>query len=165
MFSFDTYNYTSNRFTKSPEHLPRHGARRQRQPDLPNRPGKAPRTSLTASAPKGNRTIYLEAALNYKQHLRADTTVSGMLLFNQSDEINTKATNVEEAAALPLPRSGRTLHLRDSTTATSPSSTSDTTARRTSPQEPLRFLPLGGSGLGDLQRVILRATHRTSSNT
>ena len=73
MFSFDTYNYTSNRFTKSPNTY-----------------------HATGRDAKGDRTIYLEAALNYKNTFgRHD--VSGMLLFNQSDEINTKATNVEEA--------------------------------------------------------------------
>ena len=43
-----------------------------------------------------DRAIYLEAAVNYRNTFGRHT-VSGMMLFNQSDEINTKATNVEEA--------------------------------------------------------------------
>ncbi|MFR7603742.1 MAG: hypothetical protein ACLUYV_08735 [Alistipes shahii] len=82
-------------FHQIAQHLPRHGARRQRQPDLRTDPARHREPAYSLSA-KGDRTIYLEAALNYRNTFgRHD--VSGMLLFNQSDEINTKATNVEEA--------------------------------------------------------------------
>ena len=95
MFSFDTYNYTSNRFTKSPNTY--HATGRDANGNLIYEQTRQGTENLAYSlSAKGDRTIYLEAALNYKNTFgRHD--VSGMLLFNQSDEINTKATNVEEA--------------------------------------------------------------------
>lgn len=95
MFSFDTYNYTSNRFTKSPNTY--HATGRDANGNLLFEQTRQGTENLAYSlSAKGDRTIYLEAALNYKNTFgRHD--VSGMLLFNQSDEINTKATNVEEA--------------------------------------------------------------------
>ena len=95
MFSFDTYNYTSNRFTKSPNTC--HATGRDANGNLIYEQTRQGTENLAYSlSAKGDRTIYLEAALNYKNTFgRHD--VSGMLLFNQSDEINTKATNVEEA--------------------------------------------------------------------
>ena len=95
MFSFDTYNYTSNRFTKSPNTY--HATGRDANGNLIYEQTRQGTENLAYSlSAKGDRTIYLEAALNYKNTCgRHD--VSGMLLFNQSDEINTKATNVEEA--------------------------------------------------------------------
>ena len=95
MFSFDTYNYTSNRFTKSPNTY--HATGRDANGNLLYEQTRQGTENLAYGlSAKGDRTIYLEAALNYKNTFgRHD--VSGMLLFNQSDEINTKATNVEEA--------------------------------------------------------------------
>jgi len=95
MFSFDTYNYTSNCFTKSPNTY--HATGRDANGNLIYEQTRQGTENLAYSlSAKGDRTIYLEAALNYKNTFgRHD--VSGMLLFNQSDEINTKATNVEEA--------------------------------------------------------------------
>lgn len=95
MFSFDTYNYTSNRFTKSPNTY--HATGRDANGNLLFEQTRQGTENLAYGlSAKGDRTIYLEAALNYKNTFgRHD--VSGMLLFNQSDEINTKATNVEEA--------------------------------------------------------------------
>ena len=95
MFSFDTYNYTSNRFTKSPNTY--HATGRDANGNLIYEQTRQGTENLAYSlSAKGDRTIYLEAALNYRNSFgRHD--VSGMLLFNQSDEINTKATNVEEA--------------------------------------------------------------------
>lgn len=95
MFSFDTYNYTSNRFTKSPNTY--HATGRDANGNLIYEQTRQGTENLAYSlSAKGDRTIYLEAALNYKNTFgRHD--VSGMLLFNQNDEINTKATNVEEA--------------------------------------------------------------------
>ena len=97
MFSFDTYNYTSNRFTKSPNTY--HATGRDANGNLLFEQTRQGTENLAYGlSAKGDRTIYLEAALNYKNTFgRHD--VSGMLLFNQSDEINPKATNVEE----PLP--------------------------------------------------------------
>lgn len=95
MFSFDTYNYTSNRFTKTPNTY--HATGRDANGNLLYEQTRQGTENLVYNlSAKGNRAIYLEAALNYRNTFGRHS-VSGMLLFNQSDEINTKATNVEEA--------------------------------------------------------------------
>lgn len=95
MFSFDTYNYTSNRFTKTPNTY--HATGRDANGNLLYEQTRQGSENLAYSlSAKGNRAIYLEAAVNYRNTFGRHT-VSGMMLFNQSDEINTKATNVEEA--------------------------------------------------------------------
>ena len=130
MFSFDTYNYTSNRFTKSPNTY--HATGRDANGNLLFEQTRQGTENLAYGlSAKGDRTIYLEAALNYKNTFgRHD--VSGMLLFNQSDEINTKATNVEEALPYRSRSDSRDVSHTRSTTATSANSTSDITVRRTS---------------------------------
>jgi len=95
MFSFDTYNYTSNRFTKTPNTY--HATGRDANGNLLYEQTRQGTENLAYSlSAKGNRAIYLEAAVNYRNTFGRHT-VSGMMLFNQSDEINTKASNVEEA--------------------------------------------------------------------
>ena len=95
MFSFDTYNYTSNRFTKTPNTY--HATGRDANGNLLYEQTRQGTENLAYSlSAAGNRAIYLEAAVNYRNTFGRHT-VSGMMLFNQSDEINTKATNVEEA--------------------------------------------------------------------
>lgn len=95
MFSFDTYNYTSNRFTKTPNTY--HATGRDANGNLLYEQTRQGTENLAYSlSAKGNRAIYLEAAVNYRNTFGRHT-VSGMMLFNQSDEINTKATNIEEA--------------------------------------------------------------------
>lgn len=95
MFSFDTYNYTSNRFTKTPNTY--HATGRDANGNLLYEQTRQGTENLAYSlSAKGNRAIYLEAAINYRNTFGRHT-VSGMMLFNQSDEINTKASNVEEA--------------------------------------------------------------------
>lgn len=95
MFSFDTYTYTSNRFTKSPNLFSAYG--RDADGNLLLEQTKIGTETLSyANSSKGNRSLYAEAALNY-QNKFGEHAVSGMLLFNQSDEIDTKATNVENA--------------------------------------------------------------------
>lgn len=95
MFSFDTYNYTSNRFTKTPNTY--HATGRDANGNLLYEQTRQGTENLAYSlSAKGNRAIYLEAAINYRNTF-GKHTVSGMMLFNQSDEINTKASNVEEA--------------------------------------------------------------------
>ena len=95
MFSFDTYNYTSNRFTKTPNTY--HATGRDANGNLLYEQTRQGTENLAYSlSATGNRAIYLEAAVNYRNTFGRHT-VSGMMLFNQSDEINTKATNVEEA--------------------------------------------------------------------
>ena len=95
MFSFDTYNYTSNRFTKTPNTF--HATGRDANGNLLYEQTRQGTENLAYNlSAKGNRAIYLEAAINYRNTFGRHT-VSGMMLFNQSDEINTKASNVEEA--------------------------------------------------------------------
>lgn len=95
MFSFDTYNYTSNRFTKTPNTY--HATGRDANGNLLYEQTRQGTENLAYGlSAKGNRAIYLEAAVNYRNTFGRHT-VSGMMLFNQSDEINTKASNVEEA--------------------------------------------------------------------
>lgn len=132
MFSFDTYNYTSNRFTKTPNTY--HATGRDANGNLLYEQTRQGTENLAYSlSAKGNRAIYLEAAVNYRNTFGRHT-VSGMMLFNQSDEINTKATNVEEA----LPYRFRGLAGRFTYSFDDRyfgSSTSDTTVRRTSPRK------------------------------
>lgn len=132
MFSFDTYNYTSNRFTKTPNTY--HATGRDANGNLLYEQTRQGTENLAYSlSAKGNRAIYLEAAVNYRNTFGRHT-VSGMMLFNQSDEINTKATNVEEA--LPtVSAAWQDVSPTRSTTVISGSSTSDTTVRRTSPRK------------------------------
>ena len=95
MFSFDTYNYTSNRFTKTPNTY--HATGRDANGNLLYEQTRQGTENLAYDlSADGNRAIYLEAAVNYRNTFGRHT-VSGMMLFNQSDEINTKASNVEEA--------------------------------------------------------------------
>ena len=132
MFSFDTYNYTSNRFTKTPNTY--HATGRDANGNLLYEQTRQGTENLAYSlSAKGNRAIYLEAAVNYRNTFGRHT-VSGMMLFNQSDEINTKATNVEEA----LPYRFRGLAGRFTYSFDDRyfgGSTSDTTVRRTSPRK------------------------------
>lgn len=95
MFSFDAYNYTSNRFTKTPNAYMATG--RDEEGRLVYTQTYVGTEALTYSNnSQGTRTVYLEAALNYQRKF-GKHDVSGMLLFNQSDELNTKASSVEEA--------------------------------------------------------------------
>lgn len=133
MFSFDTYNYTSNRFTKTPNTY--HATGRDANGNLLYEQTRQGTENLAYSlSAKGNRAIYLEAAVNYRNTFGRHT-VSGMMLFNQSDEINTKATNVEEALPYRFRGlAGRFTYSFDDRVI-SGSSTSDTTVRRTSPRK------------------------------
>lgn len=95
MFSFDAYNYTSNRFTKKPDTWQAIG--RNADGELMLTQTKIGTETLSyGNNSKGNRNVYLEAGLNYNNTFGLHD-VSGMLLFNQSDEIDTKAEIVEEA--------------------------------------------------------------------
>ena len=95
MFSFDVYNYTSNRFTKTPSTYAANG--RDADGNLLLRQTAIGTDNLAFNlSSQGNRIIYLEAALNYKNSFGLND-VTGMLLFNQSDEMNTRASSVETA--------------------------------------------------------------------
>lgn len=95
MFSFDTYNNTSNRFTKKPDTWQAKG-----RDDLGylmyEQTSVGDEGLKYANSSQGNRNIYMEAALNYDRSF-GEHDVTGMLLFNQSDEIDTKADVVEKA--------------------------------------------------------------------
>ena len=93
--SFDAYNYTSNRFTRSPNcYMP---IGRDEEGKIIWQQTFTGSESLSyANSASGNMSIYIEAGINYKRTF-GKHDVSAMLLYNQSDEKNTKATSVETA--------------------------------------------------------------------
>lgn len=91
MFSFDVYNYTSMRRTKRPDSFlatgrDANGEMQYEQTFVGERFLNFNRNS------EGERTIYLEAALNYDRTFGKHAT-TGMLLFNKSDRLNSQASN------------------------------------------------------------------------
>ncbi|HBG40984.1 MAG TPA: SusC/RagA family TonB-linked outer membrane protein [Porphyromonadaceae bacterium] len=89
MFSFDVYNYTSMRRTKVPDTYlatgrDENGEMQYEQTRVGERFLKFARSS------QGERTIYLEGALNYNRSFDKHTTTA-MLLFNKSDLLNSQA--------------------------------------------------------------------------
>ena len=96
MFSFDAYSYSSNRFTRTPNTWMALGRDDEGKLILQQTRSSTTTTLSYANSHQGNRNIYLEAAANYKQTF-GKHDVTGMLLFNQSDEMNTLATSLETA--------------------------------------------------------------------
>ncbi|ATL49760.1 SusC/RagA family TonB-linked outer membrane protein [Chitinophaga caeni] len=95
MFSFDAYNYTSNRYTKSPDTYLATG--RDDEGNLVYEQTAIGTEYLEyTKSNQGERTFYTEAALNYAREFGAHN-VTGMLLYNQSDLINTYASNLESS--------------------------------------------------------------------
>jgi len=93
MFSFDNYSHTSNRYTRKPNTWMTLG--RDEDGYLIYQQTATGTEALSYSrSSSGSREIYLEASLNYKQSF-GEHDVSGMLLYNQSDELNTVASSVE----------------------------------------------------------------------
>lgn len=93
--SFDTYNNTSNRFTRTPNSFMTIG--RDSEGHLLYQQTFTGSESLTYSnSSSGNMSIYIEAGVNYKRTF-GKHDVSAMLLYNQSDEKDTKASSVETA--------------------------------------------------------------------
>ncbi|WP_341837820.1 TonB-dependent receptor [Chitinophaga pollutisoli] len=95
MFSFDAYNYTSNRYTKSPDTYLATG----RDGDgklLYDQTAIGTEFLSYDKSNIGERTLYTELALNYNQSY-GKHDVSGMLLFNKNDKINTFAGNLESS--------------------------------------------------------------------
>lgn len=113
MFSFDVYNYTSMRRTKRPDTWlaigrDADGSMRYEQTHEGDRFLSFSRNS------EGERTIYFESALNYNRSF-GKHDVTGMLLFNKSDRLNSQASNFINS--LPyrfLGFSGRTTYGYDS---------------------------------------------------
>lgn len=93
-FAFDTYNYTSMHREKVPDTYLAIG--RDEDGNLIEQltnPGKGTEYLDYSLIKSGDRTIYNEFALNYRSSFgRHD--VSGMLLYNQSDKLNTQAEDV-----------------------------------------------------------------------
>lgn len=95
MFSFDAYNYTSNRYTKTPDTFLATG----RDVDgnlLYDQTAIGTEYLAYAKSNNGNRTIYSEGSLNYSRDF-GKHTVGGMILFNQSDLIDTYAGSLENS--------------------------------------------------------------------
>lgn len=94
MFAFDTYNYTSMHRTKVPDTYLAIG--RDSVGNLIEQltdPGKGTEYLDYSLVKNGTRTLYNELAINYQNNF-GKSDVSGMLLLNQSDEVNTEASNL-----------------------------------------------------------------------
>mgnify|MGYP000911674784 CR=1 FL=1 len=89
MFSFDVYNYTSMRRTKVPDTYLAIG--RNEDGEMQYEQTRVGERFLSFSRNSmGERTIYLEGALNYDKRFDKHA-VTGMLLYNQSDLLNSQA--------------------------------------------------------------------------
>jgi len=93
-FAFDTYNYTSMHREKVPDTYLAIG--RDEDGNLIEQltnPGKGTEYLDYSAVRQGDRTIYNEYSLNYRNSF-GKHDVSGMLLYNQSDMLNTQASDV-----------------------------------------------------------------------
>ena len=98
MFSFDAYNYSSARFTKTPDAWYATGRDENGELILEQTHIGSEFLSYGKSV-QGTRNLYGEAALNYNVSIK-EHDITAMLLYNQSDEVNTQATALIDA----LPR-------------------------------------------------------------
>ncbi|MCC9167912.1 SusC/RagA family TonB-linked outer membrane protein [Pontibacter harenae] len=89
MFSFDVYNYTSMRRTKRPDTFLATG-RDENGNMLYEETYRGERYLNFSRNSTGERTIYFEGALNYEKFFKKHE-VKGMLLYNQSDMLNSQA--------------------------------------------------------------------------
>ncbi len=95
MFSFDSYNLVSLRRTKTPDTWNATG--RDSDGNLILQQTNRGTEYLSYSRTNtGSRTIYSEASLNYARSF-GNHDLGAMLLYNQSDEINTLAANLESS--------------------------------------------------------------------
>jgi len=95
MFSFDAYNYTSNRYTKTPDTYLATG----RDTDgnlLYDQTAIGSEFLAYGKSNNGNRTIYSEGSLNYSRDF-GKHSLGGMILVNQSDQIDTYAGSLENS--------------------------------------------------------------------
>jgi TonB-linked SusC/RagA family outer membrane protein len=93
-FAFDTYNNTLMKRKKMPDTYMAIG--RDSVGNLIEQltnPGKGSQYLSYSLGKNGTRTLYNELSLNYRNSF-GKNDVSGMLLFNQSDELNTQASNL-----------------------------------------------------------------------
>ncbi|MGV3504670.1 MAG: SusC/RagA family TonB-linked outer membrane protein [Adhaeribacter sp.] len=95
LFSFDAYNYTSNRYTKTPDTWLATG-RDDNGQLLLDQTAIGTEFLGYAKSNNGSRTVYSEGSLNYNRDFNKHN-VGGMLLFNQSDMINTYAGDLESS--------------------------------------------------------------------
>ena len=93
MFSFDAYNYTSNRYTKVPDTWLATGRDADNQLTYEQVAIGTEFLQYTKSN-QGERTLYSELGLNYNRSF-GKHDVSGMLLYNKSDKANTYAGDLE----------------------------------------------------------------------
>lgn len=98
MFSFDVYNYTSMRRTRRPDTWLATG-RDQDGNMLYEETYRGDRFLSFNRSSQGSRTIYWEGALNYNRSF-GNHDVTGLLLYNQSDELNSQAGDL--TASLPF---------------------------------------------------------------
>ena len=95
MFSFDAYNYFSARHTKTPDTWIATG--RDLNGDLLYEQTSVGTEYLAYTKNNnGSRSIYEECGINYNREF-GKHGVTGMLLYNQSDEVNTQATTLENS--------------------------------------------------------------------
>lgn len=97
MFAFDTYDYTSMHRTKVPDTylaIGRDSAGNLIQ-QLTN-PGKGTEFLDYSLFKNGTRSLYNEAAINYSSNF-GKHDVSAMVLFNQSDLVNTQASDLVQS--------------------------------------------------------------------
>lgn len=93
MFSFDAYNYTSNRYTKVPDTWLANG--RDADGNLTfDQVAIGTEFLQYTKSNQGERTFYSELGLNYNRSF-GKHDVSGMLLYNRSDKANTYAADLE----------------------------------------------------------------------
>lgn len=92
MFSFDVYNYTSMRRTKRPSSYLAIG-RDENGEMMYEQTHEGDRFLSFGRSSQGERTIYIEGALNYQKNFGPHNT-TGMLLFNKSDMLNSQASNL-----------------------------------------------------------------------
>ncbi|UCS92120.1 TonB-dependent receptor [Echinicola marina] len=90
MFSFDVYNYTSMRRTKRPDTFLATG-RDEDGNMLYEETYRGERYLSFSRNSSGERTLYWEAALKYDRYFDDKHEVTGMLLFNKSDKLNSQA--------------------------------------------------------------------------
>lgn len=93
MFSFDSYNYFSARRTKRPSTW-RATGRDMDGSLLYEQVYEGDDYLSYGKSTNGSRTLYGEFSLNYSRDF-GPHSVSAMLLYNQSDEVNTQATTFE----------------------------------------------------------------------
>ena len=92
MFSFDVYNYTSMRRTKRPSAYLATGRDENGEMQYEQTHEGDQFLSFNRSS-EGERTIYVEGAINYNRSFGKHTT-TGMFLFNKSDMLNSQASNL-----------------------------------------------------------------------